>query len=269
MQNYLSYIATILYVICPLIPSTRKAFALSLAALAWCVHGAALANSVFNGDSLRIGFAVMSSAALWVSVLVYLVENRNFSVDSLRILVLPSAAITTLLPVFFPGSLVALAGKAAMFPWHVGIALLAYSTLTIAAFHAMVMYTQDLHLHRMRGAPAQTWLQKALDRLPALLKMEEILFLLVSIGFVLLTLTVLSGVIFSEQFLGVAFRWDHKTILSLLSWLLFAILLVGRHWRGWRGKTVLRMTMIGFFSLLLAYVGSRFVLEVLLHRSLS
>jgi ABC-type uncharacterized transport system permease subunit len=98
--------------------------------------------------------------------------------------------------------------------------------------------------------------------------MEHILFMLVTLGFILLSLTVLSGVIFSEQFLGVAFKWDHKTVLSLLSWLLFAVLLIGRQWRGWRGKAVLRITLFGFLSLLLAYVGSRFVMEVVLHRGL-
>jgi ABC-type uncharacterized transport system permease subunit len=263
----LSLAAALLYVICPFIPTSRKLLGLSLTAIAWGLHGLALGLSIYEPHSLRIGFAAMWSSAIWISVLVYLVENRNFSLDGLRVLVLPQAAVTSVMPFFFPGSLIDLTNKPAMFPWHVGIALLAYGTLTIAAFHALVMYVQDFHLHRMRGAQTQSWLEKALDRLPALLKMEHILFLLVSLGFIFLSLTVLSGVIFSEQFLGVAFKWDHKTVLSLLSWLLFATLLAGRQWRGWRGKSVLRITLFGFLSLLLAYVGSRFVLEVLLHRS--
>nr|WP_315469429.1 cytochrome c biogenesis protein CcsA [uncultured Undibacterium sp.] len=267
MLIYLSIAAALMYAVCPFIPDTRKVLALGLTAVAWCAHGLALGLSVYAVDAFRIGFAVMWSAAIWVSVLVYLVENRNFSLDGLRVLILPQAAVTALLPLVFPGSLVHLVDKPSMFPWHIGVALLAYSTLTIAAFHALVMYVQDLHLHRTRGKPIQSWLEKALDRLPALLKMEHILFLLVTLGFVLLSLTVLSGVIFSEQFLGVAFKWDHKTVLSLLSWCLFAVLLAGRQWRGWRGKAVLRITLFGFLSLLLAYVGSRFVLEVLLHRS--
>lgn len=267
MLIYFSLAAALLYVICPFIPDRQRVLGLAVAALAWCLHGFALGLSVYAVDALRIGFAIMWSAAIWVSVLVYLVENRNFSLDGLRILILPQAAITALLPLVFPGSLVHLTDKPVMFPWHVGIALFAYSTLTIAAFHALVMYVQDRQLHRMRGRPVQSWLEKALDRLPALLKMEHILFLLVTLGFIFLSLTVLSGVIFSEQFLGVAFKWDHKTVLSLLSWLLFAVLLAGRQWRGWRGKAVLRITLFGFLSLLLAYVGSRFVMEVLLHRS--
>ena len=87
-------------------------------------------------------------------------------------------------------------------------------------------------------------------------------------GFSLLTLTVLSGVVFSEEFFGRAMTWDHKTLFTLLSWLLFGLLLAGRRWRGWRGKTALSFTLSGFATLLLAYVGSRFVLEVVLHRGL-
>lgn len=267
MLTNLSLVAALLYVVCPFIPTSRKLLGLSLTAIAWCLHGLALGLSIYEPHALRIGFAVMWSSAIWISILVFLVENRNFSLDGLRILVLPQAAVTAVMPLFFPGSLIDLVNKPAMFPWHIGIALLAYGTLTVAAFHALVMYVQDLHLHRMRGAQTQSWLEKALDRLPALLKMEHILFLLVTLGFIFLSLTVLSGVIFSEQFLGLAFTWNHKTVLSLLSWLLFAILLAGRQWRGWRGKSVLRITLFGFLSLLLAYVGSRFVLEVLLHRS--
>lgn len=272
MLIYTSLAAALLYTIClflPSLPRASKMAILGVSALAWCLHGLALGIGVYVEGALQIGFAVMWSAAIWVSVLVFIVENRHFSLNGLRLLVLPQAAISVVMPLFFPGSLIALSGKPAMFPWHIGIALLAYSTLTIAAFHALVMYVQDRHLHRMRGQIVQTWLEKTLEQLPALLKMERILFVMVTLGFILLSLTVLSGVMFSEQVLGVAFTWNHKTILSLLSWVLFGVLLAGRQWRGWRGKAVLRITLFGFLSLLLSYVGSRFVLEVLLHRSFS
>lgn len=273
MQTYLSFLAAALYVVCTLIPGTRRLAASALTTLAWLVHGAALWLLLFSPDALRVGFALMLSAALWVSVLVfgleYWLESRNFSLDGLKVLLLPNAALMVVLPVFFPGNQIALAGKTTMFPWHLSVALLAYSTLTIAAFHALVMTLQDAHLHKLRGNQKQHWLYTAIENLPALMTMEKILFRLVFIGFVMLTLTVLSGVVFSEQVLGVAFKWDHKTLLSLFSWTLFGILLAGRKWRGWRGKTVLSFTLGGFLTLLMAYVGSRFVLEVLLHRSLA
>jgi ABC-type uncharacterized transport system permease subunit len=107
-----------------------------------------------------------------------------------------------------------------------------------------------------------------LDRLPPLLTMERLLFRMITIGFVLLTLTVISGIFFSEQVFGKPFRFEHKTVFTLLSWLVFGALLTGRQWRGWRGKTALSFLLTGFGTLLLAYVGSRFVLEVVLHRSM-
>lgn len=224
---------------------------------------------VVTPGSLRIGFAIMLSATLWISVAAYWLENRNMALDGLRVLVLPSAAVAVMLPVLFPGSVVPLEGKSALFPWHVAIAILAYSTLTIAAFHAVLMALQESRLHTRPGSAQLSWLGLAIDRLPALLTMERLLFRLIGFGFVLLTMTVLSGVVFSEQLFGIALKWDHKTIFTMLSWILFGALLAGRLWRGWRGKTALRFTLTGFATLLMAYVGSRFVMEVVLHRGLA
>lgn len=265
MQNYLSFAAAILYIFSLLRPLQSYASWVSLAA--WLIHGWALSLSLFDAGGLRVGFALMLSAALWISVLVCWLEGRSYQLEGLRLFLLPHAALMTILPCFFPGSLIALAGKPVMFPWHVIIALLAYGTLTIAAFHAVVMSWQDRLLHQRQLR--HSWMSQLLDQLPALLTMEKILFRFILIGFILLSLTVVSGVIFSEQVLGIALKWwDHKTVFSLFSWVLFAVLLAGRYWRGWRGKTVLRFTLSGFVTLLLAYVGTRFVLEVILHRSL-
>lgn len=265
MQTYFFILAALLYVVCAVLPTQqRKAIAIGVFG-GWLLHGAALGADVLLPSSLRLGFAVMLSATLWISVAAYWLENRNFPLDGLRILVLPCAALAVLLPALFPGSVIPLEGKSAFFSWHVAIAMLAYSTLTIAAFHAVLMALQESRLH---GA-GTGWLSPALDRLPALLTMERLLFRLIAFGFVLLSLTVLSGIVFSEQLFGKAVKWDHKTVFTMLSWVLFGALLAGRYWRGWRGKLALRFTLSGFATLLLAYVGSRFVLEVVLHRGLA
>ena len=269
MQIYLLMLACGLYIISALMP-LRLQLVITLATLlAWLLHGAVLAAEVVTQDSLRLGFAVMLSAAMWVSVAVYWLENRNFTLDGLRILVLPSAAAAAILPFLFPGSVVALEGKSPLFAWHIVIALLAYSTLTIAAFHAVLMALQESQLHQRVVRQSGNWLVAAIDRLPALLTMEKLLFKFIGFGFVLLTLTVLSGVVFSEQLFNKAVKWDHKTIFTMFSWALFGTLLAGRIWRGWRGRTALSFTLLGFTTLLLAYVGSRFVLEVILHRGLT
>jgi ABC-type uncharacterized transport system permease subunit len=269
MHNTLFLAAAILYAACALLPSRQGALISGVTALAWAVHGAALWSDAFAPNGLRIGFAIMLSAALWVSVAAYWIENRNFALDGLRRLVMPCACAVALLPLVFPGAVMPLQNQSSAFGWHVAVAVLAYSTLTIAAFHAVLMALQESRLHARVVPAGSRWFGGALDQLPALLTMEKLLFRLIGIGFVLLTLTVLSGVVFSEQLFDRAMRWDHKNIFALLSWMLFAALLAGRRWRGWRGKTALRFTLAGFATLALAYVGSRFVLEVVLQRGVA
>ena len=269
MLTYFFVLAALLYATCAFLPSRQHVAISAGTAIGWLLHGGALWADMVAPGSLRIGFAVMLSATLWISVAAYWLENRNLSLDGLRVLVLPSAALAVVLPVLFPGSVVELQNKSSLFPWHVAVAILSYSTLTIAAFHAVLMALQESRLHTHPNNAQSGWLGLAIDRLPALLTMERLLFRLIGFGFVLLTLTVLSGVVFSEQLFGIAIKWDHKTIFTMLSWALFGALLAGRVWRGWRGKTALRFTLTGFATLLLAYVGSRFVMEVVLHRGLA
>jgi ABC-type uncharacterized transport system permease subunit len=262
----ISLSAAVLYFLsafCP--PRLARLIALGTC-FAWALHASALWLDIFAPGSLRLGFAMMLSSALWLSVAAYWLENRNFALDSLRILMLPCAAAACLLPTLFPGTQVLLENKSALFGWHIVIAILAYSSLTIAAFHAVLMALQESRLHLRPSAESRNWLGAALDKLPALLTMEKLLFRLIAFGFLLLSLTVLSGIVFSEHLFGRAMRWDHKTVFTLMSWALFGVLLVGRYWRGWRGKTALGFTLAGFAMLLLGYVGSRFVLEVILHR---
>lgn len=267
MPSFILVAAGLLYLVCALLPEQRRQLVAIGTLFAWLLHGVGLVRFVVAPDFLRLGFAAMLSAALWLSVAAYWVENRNLAVEGLRRLVLPIAALAALLPLLFPGSLIPLEGKSAMFSWHVALSTLAYGALTIAAFHAVLMAMQESRLHSLSNAAAhRNWLALAIDRLPALLTMERLLFRMIAFGFVLLTLTVLSGVFFSEQLFGTPFRLEHKTVFTLLSWALFGVLLTGRQWRGWRGKTALTFTLTGFLTLLLAYVGSRFVLEVLLHR---
>jgi ABC-type uncharacterized transport system permease subunit len=267
MQTYFLIAAALLYIVCAVLPSRRGVLISTATAAAWLLHGAGLWLAVMAPGTLRVGFAAMLSSALWISVGVYWLENRNFALDGLRRIVMPNAALAAVLPAIFPGALLALEGNTRLLGWHIAIATLAYSTLTIAAFHAVLMALQEARLHT-RGERV-TFFTAALDQLPALLTMEKLLFRLIGVGFALLSLTVLSGIVFSEELFGKALKWDHKSVFTLLSWVLFASLLAGRHFRGWRGKTALSFTLAGFATLLLAYVGSRFVLEVVLHRGLA
>ncbi len=228
-------------------------------AVALLLHGSVLYGELFGDGAMRFGFSTALSLMLWLAVLIYWVESFHARLEGLQPLVLPLAAICALLPGLFPGQHVLVNVSSAMFRIHFFIAMVAYSLFTLAALHAIIMAIAERRLHRGE-------LTRALASLPPLLTMESLLFRLITIAFVLLTLTLASGIAFSETVFGKALSFNHKTLFSIVSWLIFAALLVGRHAWGWRGRKALHWTMAGFSALLFAYVGSRFVLEVVLGR---
>jgi ABC-type uncharacterized transport system permease subunit len=146
-----------------------------------------------------------------------------------------------------------------LFTLHFAIAMLAYALVIVATVHALVMLAEEKWLHRGVMPPF-------IRALPPLLEMEALLFRILLAAFILLTLTVLSGVFFSELLFNKPLTFTHKNVFAILSWLIFGGLLAGHHLRGWRGKKAVRWTLAGFFMLLLAYVGSKFVFEIVLQR---
>lgn len=223
------------------------------------LHGFLLGRSVFASDGLHLGVASAVSAILWLTVVIYWIGNFFYRLDGLQALVLPLAAIATLLPIVLPAPGVLPNTQFAAFKFHLLISLLAYSLFTIASLHVALMALVEKRLHD--GSVTQL-----LQKLPPLLTMEALLFRIIWAGFVLLTLTLATGVLFSEVLFGKAAPFTHKTVFGIISWVIFAALLVGRHVYGWRGRTAVRWTLAGFAMLVLAYIGSRFVLEVLLGR---
>jgi len=208
---------------------------------------------------MHFGFAIALSVMLWLAIALYWIESFYARMDGLQVLGLPAAAVAALLPAIFAEAHVLTNAGSMAFRLHFLMAMLAYSLFTLAALHALLMAAAERGLHRGRISPL-------LAGLPPLLTMEALLFRLIHVAFVLLTFTLVSGVLFSETLFGKALTFNHKTLFAILSWLIFAALLAGRHLRGWRGRVALRWTLAGFAALLLAYVGSRFVLEVMLGR---
>jgi ABC-type uncharacterized transport system permease subunit len=228
-------------------------------------HALALWQEV-PGSGWRLGFAAVLSATLWIGILVLWIEGLSVRVQSLRRLVLPIAALASALPLAFPGA--DLSGQAArpLFVPHLVVGTLAYGVLALAALHAVLMMATERALHGGGGAAPGSRIARFLEDVPPLLVLERILFRFIAVGFAFLSLTALSGLLFSEELFGRPFVADHKSVFSLIAWGVFAVLLVGRWLWGWRGRTALRLTLGGFAFLLLAYVGSRFVLEVVLGR---
>lgn len=224
------------------------------------VHGWGLYGEMLPGAGMRFGFGLALALVLWLALVFYWLQSWFARIEGLQMLVLPVAAVCALLPVAFPAQHELIRAGLPLFRAHFLVAMLAYGLFTLAALHAMLMAVAERRLHRGR-------LSRAFLRLPPLLTMETLLFRLVWIAFGLLTLTLASGILFSEEVFGKPLQFDHKTLFALVSWVIFAGLLAGRAAWGWRGRTALKWTIAGFATLLLAYVGSRFVLEVILGRA--
>ncbi len=237
----------------------HSAAAAWLPPVALAVHAIALVGAIATPHGFDISLANAVSLVAALCVLVAWTTGFLRTLPGSAAIVLPVAAVAALLPAVitsphrFP-----YAGE----PWaaaHIAVALLAYAFLLVAAITALLMTGLEKRLHRglPPGDAGQT---------PPLLTLERYLFRLVGTGFLLLTLTLLSGALFSEQVFGKPFTLTHKVLFSILAWLTFGGLLAGR-WRfGWRGRQAANWIIAGTALLVLAYLGSKFVLEVLLGR---
>lgn len=230
----------------------------AMTALGLILHGGLLYRDVFAVGSFNFGLFYALSAIFWLTALIYWLSNLKHQINSLQAFVLPPTALFVLLSAMSIQDYVPPNTEASWFMAHVGVAIFAYSLFTFAAMHALLMAIAERTLHKQ-----PTWI--TLPSFPPLMVMERLLFKVISVGFILLTLTLLSGMLFSEQIFGEPLQFNHKVIFSIASWLIYGWLLLGRLNYGWRGKKAIRWTLAGFGLLLLAYIGSKFVLEVLLN----
>lgn len=224
-------------------------------AAAWLMHAGVLALTLL-GEHPRFGFATALSVTAWLVAAVYAVESQIFPQLQTRWTLCALGSGAVLLALAFPGGPLSTSASIWL-PLHLAFGVACYGLFGTAVVHAWFMTRAE---DRMRLG------QDPHSGLP-LLTLERITFRLVTAGFVLLSITLLMGVGFGEVVYGHALRWDHKTVFSILAWITFAVLLVGRIGFGWRGRRAVNMLYGGSVLLLLAYVGSRFVMEVILRRA--
>jgi ABC-type uncharacterized transport system permease subunit len=234
-----------------------KPAALTLGMGAVMLHAAILYQGIVTAQGLNVAFFTASSLVGWLVALLLLVAAMSRPVENLGIILLPFAALTLALQSAFPTERIILEPANWQLEAHILISILAYSMLTIATVQAVLLAIQDRNLRRKRPGGF-------IRALPPLQTMETLLFQMIGVGFVLLSLALLSGIIFLEDIF--AQHLVHKTVLSILAWALFAVLLWGRHQFGWRGRIAIRWTAGGFAALMLAYFGTKLVLELVLGR---
>lgn len=254
-------VAALLAYLGALLPAApERRWPLQLLFTAWVLHAIVLLAGAGTwtgeGQGLRLGFAPVLSLTIWLVLAVHGIESRFLPLPGARRALALAGASAVLLAWAFPGEVRAIA-HSRWAPLHWVLGLTSYGLFGAAVLHAILLDTADNRLrHRAPGGgPAGSG-----NGMP-LLKLERLTFRFVEAGFVVLTLALWLG-LQSE----VEWRWDRKSVLSVLGWATFAALIIGRVWRGWRGRQATRWLYAGSLLLLLAYVGTRFVYEVVLQR---
>jgi ABC-type uncharacterized transport system permease subunit len=230
-----------------------------LLSVPWALHGLGLVFALFapQEGGLRFGFAPALSVTAWLMLTFYVLEHHWFPQLRTRWTLSMVGAAVVMVAAAFPGT----ALHTQTSPWlplHLALGVASYGLFAAAVVHAWLMTRAEKSMRL--GGDTHVGLP--------LLTLERLTFRFVSAGFVLLTATLGAGWLFGDSLYGdqAAWRWDHKTVFSMLAWLTFAVLLVGRSRFGWRGRKAVRVLYIGTGLLLLGYAGSRFVLEVVLER---
>ncbi|QEY24166.1 cytochrome C assembly family protein [Neisseria animalis] len=221
-------------------------------------HGTVLLLPVLRDQVLITGFGYSLSLIVWLMLMMYCLGSFFYNLRGLQLLLYPCAALSLLLGLLFPGRFIGYQVDDLPFMLHVGSSLLAYGLFGIVTLFAVLILLLNRNLHRRRLSPVVRFL-------PPLLSLEKMMFRGMAAGFVLLTYSVVSGTFFSESVFGKPLALTHKTVFGIASWLIYGGLLLKHSMMSWRGKKAAVWTIIGFISLILAYVGSKFVLEVVLN----
>ena len=233
-----------------------------LVPVALVIHAMLLYRTVVRPEGLDLSIGNGIAVLVWLTVLIYWLAGLAYrGLAPILGFMAPIAFVAVVLQAAIMNvHHIVTYGGDPLFALHFAIAMLAYSLFFVATVHALVMLAEEKWLHRGVLPPF-------IRSLPPLLEMEALLFRILLAAFVLLTLTVVSGVFFSEQLFGKPFALTQKNVFAIISWFIFGGLLAGHFVRGWRGRTAVYWTLAGFTALMLAYVGSKAVLELVLRRA--
>ncbi len=226
-----------------------------VAAAAVALHGITSTNLVFTPSGVDFSLFQISSGIFFVVNLIVLVSSLRKPVQALFLILFPISAIELLVALFSSSTMSPVSNLPLSISLHIVTSILAYSVLTIASIQALFLAMQNWRLKHKHLAG---WGQA----IPPLEVMEILLFELLWAGFLLLTVSITSGLLFFENIFDQ--QLSHKMFFSMAAWVFYGILLWGHQVRGWRGNTAIRWTIGGFAALVLAYWGSKLVIEFLL-----
>lgn len=238
---------------------TRNTGILALGFGAVVLHAAILYGSLNPPGEINLALTNAVSLFAWVIAVLFLIACLTKPIDNLGVIIMPFAGLTVLVEWLWPGSHLLPEPTTPLQSLHIVISILAFGLLSLGAMQSVLLLVQERQLrHKQPGG--------FMRALPPLETMESLMLQLVGIGFVLLTVTAVSGIFFSDEVFDEPRKFAHHIVLSTLAWMVFGVFLIG-HWRfGWRGRTAIRWVLGGITLLALAYFGTKFVLEIILKR---
>ncbi len=234
------------------VPKTPVLF---IGLLGFLAQGYALYLDILGPSAINLGIYNALSVISAFIALFTLVTAFRYRTELLVVIILPLTMLSMILDMNFTSNHLLEPNSPDALYFHVITSLIAYSILALAALLAIILSIQNrlLHNHQPGGF---------VSLLPPLKTLENLLFEALTVGFICLSISLASGLMFLEDMFTQ--QLAHKTVLSIIAWFVFLMLLIGRWFLGWRGRIAIRWTLIGFFSLMLAYFGSKLVLEIIL-----
>ncbi len=235
--------------------NSQRSRVLLLGAAALAFHTLSFSGTVITEQGLHLGFFKISSLIGWLVAGLLLASSIRKPLENLLIGIYPIAALGLVSAIISHGTKEPVIHLSLYSTSHIILSLFAYSVLTIAAVQAVLLAWQDLQLRHQR-------VNGFVMQLPPLQIMEQLLFELIWVGVILLSAAIISGALFIEDLF--AQHLVHKTLLSIIAWAIFSLLLIGRYRLGWRGSIAIRWILSGYLLLMMAYFGTKLVLEVIL-----
>jgi ABC-type uncharacterized transport system permease subunit len=234
-----------------------------LALITGLITHAALIYITTVSNGINLNFSNSLLIVSWVTVFFYFLINKRMQFNGLENLTLfPAILIILCHPILKNNQFIEMQMSINSII-HVIIAILSYSLLTVGAILSIFILLFEKNLTKKEKATED------FTSSFSLLSMEDILFKIYWLGFILLSITLFSGILFTNEIFGTSILWNHKTIFSLMAWVVYGTMLLGRVKYGWRGKKAVIFSLIAFILLILSYFGTKFVLEFLLKNNLS
>ena len=260
-MNETLYLVTLILYLIPCLSSLSNIKIIKnysfLVAIGLITHALLIYTHVFN-QGVDLSFANSTLLLSWIIVLIYLLLNNKSKYQGLEIFTLiPALIIVLVFPLIQPDhqSIQYYSISASI---HIIVAMLGYGLLAFGSIFSLFLLLFEKSLH------AKTKNSLMISSSEPLLDVESKLFKIYWVGFAFLTFTLFSSLFFSNYLFGQSLDWNHKTIFTILAWLSYALVLFGRVQFGWRGKKSIIISLLAFAFLILAYLGTKFVVEIVL-----